>query len=127
MLQNRNPDMCDLTRGRKARLYGDLTVLDSMMNSFPLAYSCDIQEDKEPFFDSIDTTKLVLSVSDPMMASIKVSKQQTLDAASGPSLMATDLYARLIKKGVPFRGAYHLLGSFSLTVVRTKYHLAKFH
>lgn len=110
MPQKKNPDMCELTRGKTARVYGDLTTLLTIMKGIPLAYNRDMQEDKEPLFDAIDTAKLVLSVYTPMMASMHVNKDRMLAAASDPALMATDLAEWLVKKGVPFRDAHHRVG-----------------
>lgn len=110
MPQKKNPDMCELTRGKTARVYGDLTTLLTIMKGVPLAYNRDMQEDKEPLFDAIDTVKIVLAVFAPMVASMKVDKERMLAAASDPALMATDLAEWLVKQGVPFRDAHHRVG-----------------
>lgn len=110
MPQKKNPDMCELTRGKTARVYGDLVTLLSVMKGMPLAYNRDMQEDKEPIFDAIDTVKMVLSVYAPMIASMRVNKQKMYDAASDPALMATDLAEWLVKHNVPFRDAHHRVG-----------------
>lgn len=110
MPQKKNPDMCELTRGKTARVYGDLTTLLTIMKGIPLAYNRDMQEDKEPVFDAVDTVKLVLSVFAPMIASMRVNKDRMYDAASDPALMATDLAEWLVKQGVPFRDAHHRVG-----------------
>lgn len=110
MPQKKNPDMCELTRGKTARVYGDLFTLLTLMKNLPLAYNRDMQEDKEPIFDAIDTVKLILSVYTPMMASIKVNREKMYEAASDPALMATDLAEWLVKQGVPFRDAHHRVG-----------------
>lgn len=110
MPQKKNPDMCELTRGKTARVYGDLVTLLTMMKGLPLTYNRDMQEDKEPIFDAIDTVKIVLAVYAPMVASMKVNKERMLAAASDPALMATDLAEWLVKAGVPFRDAHHRVG-----------------
>eukprot|EP00177_Eucheuma_denticulatum_P001314 GFKZ01002386.1.p1 GENE.GFKZ01002386.1~~GFKZ01002386.1.p1 ORF type:complete len:459 (-),score=55.77 GFKZ01002386.1:1082-2458(-) len=110
MPQKKNPDMCELTRGKTARVYGSLTTLLTIMKGIPLAYNRDMQEDKEPIFDTIDTVKMVLSVYGPMIASMRVNKERMYNAASDPALMATDLAEWLVKKGVPFRDAHHRVG-----------------
>lgn len=110
MPQKKNPDMCELTRGKTARVYGDLTTLLTIMKGIPLAYNRDMQEDKEPIFDAVDTVKLVLSVYGPMISSMRVNKERMREAASDPALMATDLAEWLVKKGVPFRDAHHRVG-----------------
>lgn len=107
MPQKKNPDMCELTRGKTARVYGDLTTLLTIMKGIPLAYNRDMQEDKEPIFDAIDTVKLVLSVYAPMISSMRVNKERMYAAASDPALMATDLAEWLVEQGVPFRDAHH--------------------
>lgn len=110
MPQKKNPDMCELTRGKTARVYGDLVTLITIMKGLPLAYNRDMQEDKEPIFDALDTVKLVLSVYGPMMQSMTVNKERMYKAASNPALMATDLAEWLVKQGVPFRDAHHRVG-----------------
>lgn len=110
MPQKKNPDMCELTRGKTARVYGDLTTLLTIMKGIPLAYNRDMQEDKEPLFDAIDTVKIILAVFTPMLASMKVNKDRMLAGASDPALMATDLAEWLVKQGVPFRDAHHRVG-----------------
>lgn len=107
MPQKKNPDMCELTRGKTARVFGDLTTVLTIMKGIPLAYNRDMQEDKEPIFDAIDTVKLVLAVYAPMIASMRVNKERMYDAASDPALMATDLAEWLVEQGVPFRDAHH--------------------
>lgn len=110
MPQKKNPDMCELTRGKASRVYGDLMTLLSMMKGLPLTYNRDMQEDKEPIFDAIDTAKLVLAVYAPMIESMRVNKEKMREAASDPALMATDLAEWLVKNGVPFREAHHRVG-----------------
>lgn len=110
MPQKKNPDMCELTRGKTARVYGNLTTLLTIMKGIPLAYNRDMQEDKEPVFDALDTVKLVLSVYAPMIQSMKVNKDRMYDAASDPALMATDLAEWLVKQGMPFRDSHHRVG-----------------
>eukprot|EP00180_Rhodochaete_pulchella_P000535 Plantae.Rhodophyta-Rhodochaete_pulchella.ctg1383.p1 GENE.Plantae.Rhodophyta-Rhodochaete_pulchella.ctg1383~~Plantae.Rhodophyta-Rhodochaete_pulchella.ctg1383.p1 ORF type:complete len:446 (-),score=66.26 Plantae.Rhodophyta-Rhodochaete_pulchella.ctg1383:1397-2734(-) len=110
MPQKKNPDMCELTRGKTGRVYGDLVTLLSIMKGMPLCYNRDMQEDKEPIFDAIDTGKLCLSVFAPMLASMRVNKERMYEAASDPALMATDLAEWLVKHNVPFRDAHHRVG-----------------
>jgi argininosuccinate lyase len=110
MPQKKNPDMCELTRGKTSRVYGDLITLLSIMKGLPLTYNRDMQEDKEPVFDAVDTCKLVLGVYAPMISSMRVNKTRMLAAASDPALMATDLAEWLVKHGVPFREAHHRVG-----------------
>lgn len=110
MPQKKNPDMCELTRGKTGRVYGDLMTLLSIMKGLPLCYNRDMQEDKEPIFDAIDTVKLVIGVYAPMLDSMKVNSDRMYSAASDPALMATDLAEWLVKQGMPFRQAHHRVG-----------------
>lgn len=110
MPQKKNPDMCELTRGKTGRVYGHLMTLLTIMKGIPLAYNRDMQEDKEPVFDTIDTVKIVLSVYAPMIKSMTVKKERMYNAASDPALMATDLAEWLVKQGMPFRDSHHRVG-----------------
>ncbi|MDD4318109.1 MAG: argininosuccinate lyase [Victivallaceae bacterium] len=111
MPQKKNPDVAELSRGKTARIYGDLTALLTLCKGLPLTYNRDLQEDKEPLFDAIDTVIKILKVYPPMIASMKIHPQRMLEAASDPSLMATDLADELVKLGMPFRTAHHRVGS----------------
>jgi len=112
MPQKKNPDIAELTRGKSARLVGALTSLLVLCKGLPLTYNRDLQEDKEPVFDAIDTVKLILSVYPAMLRTMKVNAARMADAASDPALMATDLAEMLVRKGVPFRTAHHEVGAF---------------
>lgn len=111
MPQKKNPDIAELTRGKTARVYGALTSILTLMKGLPLCYNRDMQEDKEQLFDALDTVKLILMTSAPMLRSITVNKEKMLKAASEPALMATDLAEWLVKQGMPFRTAHHRVGS----------------
>ena len=110
MPQKKNPDICELIRGKTGRVYGNLMNLLTVMKGLPLAYNKDMQEDKECLFDSIDTVKLCLKVIVPMLDSIKFNKDNMLNAAKKGFINATDLADYLAKKGMPFRDAYKLVG-----------------
>jgi len=110
MPQKKNPDVCEITRGKTGRLNGNLVSLLTAVKGLPLTYNRDLQEDKEPLFDSIDTIKLTLKVNAEMFTEMSVNEQACLDAASDPLLLATDLADYLVKKGVPFRSAHELVG-----------------
>ena len=110
MPQKKNPDICELIRGKTGRVYGNLMNLLTVMKGLPLAYNKDMQEDKECLFDSIDTVKLCLKVIVPMLDSIKFNKEKMLEAAKKGFINATDLADHLTKKGMPFRDAYKLVG-----------------
>jgi len=111
MPQKKNPDVCELTRGKTGRVYGGLVTLLTVMKGMPLCYNRDMQEDKEPVFDALDTVKTLLQVWTPMVKSVQVNKERMRAAAADPALMATDLAEWLVKNGVPFRTAHHRVGS----------------
>jgi argininosuccinate lyase len=111
MPQKKNPDIAELSRGKTGRIYGDLMALLTICKGLPLTYNRDLQEDKEPLFDAIDTVKGVLSVYPGMIETMKFRRERLLDAASDPGLMATDLAEALVRKGVPFRHAHHKVGA----------------
>ncbi|MCH2175646.1 MAG: argininosuccinate lyase [Lentisphaeria bacterium] len=112
MPQKKNPDIAELTRGKSGRVYGSLVSLLTLMKGLPLCYNRDMQEDKEPVFDALDTVKMILATFGPMVASIEIDEARMLEAASDPALMATDLAEWLVKEGVPFRTAHHRVGAF---------------
>ncbi len=111
MPQKKNPDAAELSRGKTARVYGDLITLLTLCKGLPLTYNRDLQEDKEPLFDAIDTVVKILKVYPPMMATMKIQPERMLAAASDPALMATDLADELVKLGMPFRTAHHRVGA----------------
>lgn len=110
MPQKKNPDVCELTRGKTGRLVGNLMNLIVAMKGLPITYNRDLQEDKPPLFDSVDTILLVLAVNTEMIAAMEMREDKCLAAASDPMLLATDLADALVKSGVPFRTAHELVG-----------------
>lgn len=112
MPQKKNPDVAELSRGKTARIYGDLTALLTLCKGLPLTYNRDLQEDKEPIFDALDTAKKILRVFPPMVATMTAKADKMLHAASDPALMATDLAEKLVELKVPFRNAHHRIGAF---------------
>ena len=112
MPQKKNPDVCELTRGKTARIYGDLTALLTLCKGLPLAYNRDLQEDKVAIFDAVDTAKAILSVYPAMIGTMTIRKERMAAAASDPALMATDIAEKLVELGVPFRDAHRRVGSF---------------
>lgn len=111
MPQKKNPDITELIRGKTSRVYGDLNTLLVMMKGIPLAYNKDMQEDKEAIFDAIDTTKLCLETVTPMLATMRVNKDNMRNAAARGFINATDCADYLVKKGMPFRDAYKITGT----------------
>lgn len=110
MPQKKNPDVAELTRGKSGRLTGNLMALLTILKGLPMTYNRDLQEDKEPLFDSIDTIKLALEVFAEMVSGMDVNRERTAAAASDPLLLATDLADYLVKHGVPFRHAHEVIG-----------------
>ena len=120
MPQKKNPDMAELARGKTGRVYGDLIAMLTVLKGLPLAYNKDMQEDKESFFDAVDTANACLSVFIPMIASLKANEENMLEAAKGGYINATDLADYLTKKGLPFREAYKLVGTIVRDAVTKK-------
>jgi len=110
MPQKKNPDVPELVRGKTGRVYGNLIALLTMLKSLPLAYNKDLQEDKEPLFDTVDTVKNSLSLFCRMMQKVKINKPNMLKAASEGFILATEVADFLSKKGVPFRKAHEITG-----------------
>lgn len=110
MPQKKNPDITELIRGKTGRAYGNLNTLLTMMKGLPLAYNKDMQEDKEAIFDSIDNVKLCIETLIPMIDTFKVKKENMKKAAQKGFINATDCADYLVKKGMPFREAYKIVG-----------------
>ena len=110
MPQKKNPDMAELVRGKTGRVYGDLMALLTTLKGLPLAYNKDMQEDKEAIFDSVDTVKKCLKIFAPMIRTMKALPDRMYGAAQKGFINATDLADYLVKKGLPFRTAYKIVG-----------------
>ncbi len=110
MPQKKNPDVPELVRGKTGRVFGHLLTLLVLLKGLPLAYNRDLQEDKEPLFDTVDTVKACLSVLIKMMPKIRFNKKTMGKAAKGGFSTATDLAEYLVKKGMPFRKAHGITG-----------------
>ncbi len=118
MPQKKNPDVAELTRGKTGRLVGNLMSLLTILKGLPMTYNRDLQEDKEPLFDSIDTLRATLEVVAEMISGMEVNAARTATATADPLLLATDLADYLVKQGVPFRQAHEVIGklvAFSLS------------
>ncbi len=111
MPQKKNPDIAEISRGKTGRVYGDLVALLTLCKGLPLTYNRDLQEDKEPLFDAIDTVLGILSVYPGMIQGMTLNEKNMFDAASDPGLIATDEAEALVRKGVPFRHAHHKVGA----------------
>ena len=110
MPQKKNPDVAELVRGKTGRVYGDLMSLLTVMKGIPLAYNKDMQEDKEPVFDAIDTVEVCIPVFSAMIETMKVIPENMRRAAGKGFINATDCADYLTKKGMPFRDAYTMTG-----------------
>ncbi|PYN08977.1 MAG: argininosuccinate lyase [Candidatus Rokuibacteriota bacterium] len=110
MPQKKNPDVAELVRGKSGRLYGNLVAVLTTMKGLPLAYNSDMQEDKQPFFDSVDTLEAVLGVLPPLLASLTFRTERMRAAAGEHYATATDLADYLVRKGLPFRQAHEIVG-----------------
>ena len=118
MPQKKNPDMAELARGKTGRVFGDLIAMLTVLKGLPLAYNKDLQEDKESFFDAVDTVNACLDVFIPMIASIQAKEDNMLAAAKEGFINATDLADYLAKKGLPFREAYKIVGEIVRDAVK---------
>jgi argininosuccinate lyase len=110
MPQKKNPDVPELVRGKSGRAIGNLVALLTVLKGLPLTYNRDLQEDKEPIFDSARTLRDSLEVMAGAIASLRVDAARMRQAASDPLLLATDLAEALVRAGVPFRDAHEAVG-----------------
>jgi argininosuccinate lyase len=110
MPQKKNPDVPELVRGKTGRVYGNLMALLTVMKSLPLAYNKDMQEDKEPLFDTIDTVKGSLKIFADMIREMRVNAETMKTAAAKGFSTATDVADYLVRKGMPFRDAHEVVG-----------------
>ncbi|MCF3963695.1 argininosuccinate lyase [Streptomyces fuscigenes] len=110
MPQKKNPDIAELARGKSGRLIGNLSGLMATLKALPLAYNRDLQEDKEPVFDSCDQLELLLPAFTGMMATLKINRTRMEELAPAGFSLATDIAEWLVKQGVPFRVAHEVAG-----------------
>jgi len=119
MPQKKNPDIAELARGKTGRLYGNLVSLLTTLKGLPLAYNRDLQEDKEPVFDSADTLGASLEILAEMFGAARWDKRRMAAAADDALLVATDWADYLVRKGLPFREAHQVVGTLvALSVQR---------
>jgi argininosuccinate lyase len=111
MPQKKNPDVAELARGKAGRLIGDLTGLLATLKGLPLAYNRDLQEDKEPVFDAVDTLEVLLPAVSGMIATLVFNTERMAALAPQGFALATDIAEWLVRQGVPFREAHELSGA----------------
>ena len=117
MPQKKNPDICELIRGKTGRVYGALMGFLTTMKGLPLAYNKDMQEDKEMYFDALNTTKGCLQLLSDMLKSTTFNKDKMKKSATGGFTNATDAADYLVNKGVPFRDAHGIIGQLVLYAI----------
>jgi len=110
MPQKKNPDVAELIRGKTGRVYGNLVALLTVMKGLPMTYNRDLQEDKEPLFDTVDTVRGCLRIFGEMVRHTKFNRERMLKEASGGFSTATDVADYLVMKGIPFREAHGVVG-----------------
>ena len=110
MPQKKNPDVAELARGKSGRLIGDLMTMLTVLKGLPLAYDRDLQEDKEPAFDAVDTLLLVLPAVAGMVSTMQVDTVRLASTAADGFALATDVAEHLVRRGVPFRDAHEAVG-----------------
>ncbi|HIE06585.1 MAG TPA: argininosuccinate lyase, partial [Desulfarculaceae bacterium] len=110
MPQKKNPDVPELIRGKSGRVVGSLVNLLMTLKSLPLAYNKDMQEDKEPFFDALDTVVGSLRIMAPMITEMRVNEEVMARQAGAGFSTATEIADYLVRKGLPFRSAHEVVG-----------------
>ncbi|MDQ6422485.1 argininosuccinate lyase [Paenibacillus sp. LHD-117] len=123
MPQKKNPDVPELVRGKTGRVYGNLVSLLTVLKSLPLAYNKDMQEDKEGMFDTVKTMQGALQLFAPMIATMKVNKEQMRQAVNKDFSNATDIADFLVGKGMPFRQAHEVIGKTVLYCIEQNKYL----
>ncbi|RXT04011.1 argininosuccinate lyase [Ammoniphilus sp. CFH 90114] len=123
MPQKKNPDVAELVRGKTGRVYGNLVGMLTVLKSLPLAYNKDMQEDKEGMFDTVKTLHGALSLFIPMIATMKVRKENMRKAVTQDFSNATDLADYLVNKGLPFRQAHEVVGKTVLYCIQENKYL----
>jgi argininosuccinate lyase len=123
MPQKKNPDVAELVRGKTGRIYGNLMSLLTLMKGLPLSYNRDMQEDKIPLFDTVDTLKTCLEVMNAMLPGTTFDRKRMAATAGEGYSTATDIAEYLVKKGIPFREAHEITGKIVLYCIKNKVEL----
>ncbi|SEM15112.1 argininosuccinate lyase [Syntrophus gentianae] len=124
MPQKKNPDVAELIRGKTGRIYGNLVALLTLLKGLPMSYNRDLQEDKEPLFDTVDTVKASLKVLAEMSRHLKFHREKMEQEAQGGFSTATDLAEYLVMKGIPFREAHGIVGKLVRFCIESQKELA---
>ena len=111
MPQKKNPDIAELARGKTGRVVGNLMSMLILLKGLPMTYNRDLQEDKERLFDSMDTVRATVRITAGMLRDTHVNREACALASADPDLLATDVADYLVRKGVPFREAHHVVGA----------------
>jgi argininosuccinate lyase len=119
MPQKKNADVAELARGRSGRVIGDVVALLTVLKGLPLTYNRDLQEDKEPLFDAVDTTAATLRMLTEVITVVHFDVAAMRAAATDPALLATDIAEHLVANGVPFREAHSIVGAVVADTVAT--------
>lgn len=120
MPQKKNPDVPELVRGKTGRVYSHLISLLTTMKGLPLAYNKDMQEDKEPLFDTVDTIKTSLEIFSEMIKGLKLDKKRVESSMEDGLILATDVADYLVQKGIPFRTSHEIVGKIVSFCVKEK-------
>jgi len=120
MPQKKNPDIAELARAKTGRVYGNLVALLTVLKALPLAYNRDLQEDKEPLFDTADTLNRTLAIMAPMLRTLSINKDRAQQACRTGYMNATELADYLARKDVPFREAHRIVGTIVLDCTKQK-------
>jgi argininosuccinate lyase len=118
MPQKKNPDVAELVRGKVGGIYGNLVALLTMMKGLPLAYNRDMQEDKKPLFESLDTTKACIRVMAGLVAGMSPRSENLTRSLKEGFIVATDIADYLSAKGMPFRQAHRITGEIVSSLAR---------
>jgi argininosuccinate lyase len=119
MPQKKNPDVAELSRGKSGRVIGNLVALLTLLKGLPMTYNRDLQEDKERLFDTVDTVRATTRLMAAMLRNTKVNRSACEQAVNDPALLATDLADYLVRKGMPFRQAHHVVGAVVAVAEKT--------
>jgi len=125
MPQKKNPDAAELIRGKTGRVYGNMINLFTAMKALPLAYNHDMQEDKEPLFDSVETIKKSLFLMSQMIKTLTVNRENMSASLKGDFSTATELADYLVRKGLSFREAHKIVGEIVLYCIKNKKNLSQ--